>query len=365
MRKSVTSPRFPPIKIVAAVNKIRDGVIKLQQKMVPPHVAMLEMITGMWVTQAIGVVAVLGVADHVTEEGTAAATLAQMTNSHPEALYRLLRALSSIGIFRELGDRKFGMTAMAECLKTDHPNCIRHLAVFQTQVNWEHWAELEYCVIHGKDAIEKLYGEKHFEHWAKHPEKAEILDRAMTDMSRMECEAILAAYDFSGFETVADIGAGHGGFLSEVLKTQSRAKGLLFDLPHALEGARSFLREEGLEGRVRVETGSFFDSIPSGADAYLMKHIIHNWSDDEARTIIRNIRKVIPATGKLLLIERLIADRNFPHSSKFVDLEMLVLSSGKERTKEEYAKLLSETGFRLERIIPTVSPANVIEAVPV
>jgi O-methyltransferase domain len=363
MRKSVITElalKLPPAKIASVINKIRDGVSKFQQKMVPPHVALLEMVTGMWIAQAVGVAAKLALADHVEPNGTSVNELAKATGTNSDALYRILRALASIGVFKEESCQVFHHTPISECLKSDHPNSMRHWAIFQTSLNWEHWGELEYTVKTGKNAVEKVRGEKPFEHMAKHPEKAEIFDKAMTNISRMEIDAVISAYDFSRFETIADIGGGYGTTLFAILGANTNVKGILFDLPHVLEGVKKQVDAAGLSDRIQIEKGSFFDSVPAGADSYLMKHIIHDWSDDEAIQIMKNVRSRISKSGKLLLVELVIADRN----SKLLDLEMLVVTTGKERTTEEYAAIMAKAGFKLERIVPTVSMASVLEGSP-
>lgn len=356
-------PKLPPVRVVKAVNKIRGGFSRLQQKMAPPHVALLELVTGQWVAQSVGVAARLGVADHVPAGGAAAAALAKKVKAQPEALYRLLRALCTVGLFREDAEGKFFLTAIGQCLREDHPQSMRAMSILQSDINWANWGALEHAVRTGECAAEKVFGMKAFEYFAKHEDKAHVFDTAMTNISRMECDAILAAYDFSGFATIADVGGGYGTLLSEILARTPKQRGILFDLPHVAAGARPRLK--GPVGkRITIESGSFFERAPAGADAYLMKHILHDWSDDECRTILGHIRRQIPETGKLLLAEAVIPARNEPHFSKFLDLEMLVVTTGKERTEREWRGLLAGAGFRLDRVVPTVSMACVLEASP-
>ena len=359
-----TKPKLPPYKVIDTVNRIRSGVSKLNQKMVPAPVALMEMITGSWLTQAISVVAKLGVADHIDDRSVTSAELASKVGAHPDSLYRVLRALTNVGLFQEEEDQAFALTPLGRCLRTDHPQSMRFMAIFQGQVNWSNWGALEHCVRTGGDAVRHVHGESGFEYLTKNPEKAEIFDRAMTNVSKMELDSILAAYDFSEFNTLADVGGGHGQLLGAVLGLNPSMKGMLYDLPHVIDGAVTAMKSVGLESRVDFQRGSFFESVPGGADAYMMKHIIHDWSDSESVQILKNIRAKIPNHGKLLLIEAIIPERNVPHVAKFLDLEMLVVTTGKERTTTGFRELLAKAGFKLDRVVPTISMANVIEASP-
>lgn len=364
-------PKLPPPKIVSTINKIRSGFSKIHKTMVPPPVALLEMVSGQWISQAIAVAAKLGVADHISnasdsksKRGTSVEELADKTGADSEALYRLLRALTVVDIFTELSGRRFLLTTIGQCLRTDHPQSMRHVAMFQGTINWQNWGELEHCVRTGENAVEKIWGEKPFEHLSKNPEKAAVFDRAMTNISAMEIDSITAAYDFSGFKTIVDIGGGHGKLLSAILKTAPHARGLLFDLPHVIEGAKTNLMAEGLTARIETQSGNFFQTTPSGADAYIMKHILHDWSDTECLGILQSIRANIAKNGKLLIFEAVVPERNISHFSKFLDLEMLVVTTGRERTKTEYRELLERADFRLDRVVSTVSMTNIIEATP-
>lgn len=357
-------PKLPPMGVIRAVNKLRTGVSTLQRKMVPPHVALLELVTGMWAAQATGVAASLGVADHIGEHGATAEELARKCQCKPGPLYRLLRALSTTGLFHEHNDGRFTLTAIGACLRADHPNSMRQMAIFQTRYNWEHWAELEHCVRTGTNAVEKVRGEPPFEHLAKHPEKAACFDGAMVNITKMGIVSVLAAYDFSKFATIADVGGGYGPLLAAILEKHPDQKGILYELPHVAREAKKKLEHSPAAGRITIEPGSFFEGAPEGADAYVMKHILHDWSDKESVKIMKQIRKRIPAHGKLLLIEAVVAGRNEPHFSKFLDLEMLVVTTGKERTREEWEELVEEAGFRLARVVPTIGMSSVIECVP-
>jgi len=359
-------PKLPPAVIVGFLGGIRDWLISLTRRMVPPPVAVIEMLTGFWASQSISVMAKLGVADHMSETAaTSSRALAETLKLHPDALYRVMRALSTVGIFAEERVGEFRLTPTGATLKTDHPQSMRYFSIYQGQLNWDNWGALDHCVRTGGNAIEHLHGKKPFEHISGTPERADIFDRGMVNVSDMELDPVLAAYDFSPFGTIADIGGGYGAVLASILMLNPGATGILFDLPQTAEGAKRYFEAAGLGARIEVSGGSFFDSVPGGADAYLMKHIVHDWSDEEAIQIMRNIRVRIPAGGKLLLIEDVIPAPGVPHFSKFLDLEMLVATTGRERTGEEYRALMAKAGFRLDRIVPTISLASVIEGSPV
>lgn len=357
-------PKLPPVGVVAAVNRIRSSVSKLHARMVPPPVALLERITGMWEAQAVYVAAELGVADALAKGPREVVEVARELGAHPEALYRVLRALTVSGLLEEPRRGQFRLTAMGECLRTDHPSSMRYMAIIQGSYNWAHWGELLHCVRTGKPAVEKVRGKPFFEFLADDRLAAENFDRAMTNISRMEMEAILAVYDFSAFGTLADVGGGHGAFLTAILDRTPRLKGIVFDMPAVVKGAPATLKAAGVEERCQVLAGNFFESVPAGADAVVMKHILHDWSDEESIRILKNVRAKLPAKGKLLLVETVVPAPGEKHFSKYLDLEMLVVTTGKERTLEEWTALLERAGFRLDRVVPSISMASVIEASP-
>lgn len=361
-----SKPKLPPVPLIKAVEKIRKGFSLLTKKMVPPPVALLELVTGTWVSQTVCTLAELGVADEMDNSTPVSAqTIAQKLDLHPEALYRLMRAASVVGIFSETQDMKFTLTSMGKCLRSDHPQSMRYMAMFTGRINWKNWEALPYAAKTGKCAAEKVLGEKPFDWLSKNKAEADIFDKAMTNISSMEMDAILGAYDFSKFQTIADVGGGYGVFLSWILMTHPRLKGMLYDMPHVTKGAKSYINSAKLSDRIEIQSGSFFESVPAGADCYMMKHIIHDWSDAESIKILKNIRQQIPANGKLLLFEAVIQGPNVPDFAKFLDIEMLVVTTGKERTEAGYSDLLKQAGFKLDRIVPTISLAQVIEASPV
>jgi hypothetical protein len=227
--------------------------------------------------------------------------------------------------------------------------------------HWRVWSSLMHSVKTGQPAWSKIHGKEVFDYFAEHPEESEIFNRAMTDMAASTAPALVEAYDFSGIETLADVAGGHGLLLAHILKANPGMKGILFDVPSVIEGSQAILEKEGVAARVQAIAGNFFESVPPGADAYFMKHIIHDWDDERSTLILKNINAASKPNGKLLVVDTVVPEGNEPHFSKLMDLEMLVSPGGVERTNEEFRQLFTNAGWHLERIIPTKSPYCVIE----
>lgn len=335
------------------------------QTEVPPQIAMLQMISGFWISRAIYIIAKLGIADHLAGGPKTAEEIAAATGTHSGAIYRIFRALSSVGVLTEEADQRFGLTPLSETLRTDAPGSLRAFATVELgEEHYPAWGELLYSVKTGEIAFDKHFGMPIWEFFAKNPENARTFDDAMTNVSLAIKDAILASYDATTIRKLTDIAGGHGSLLAAILKSNPEMKGVLFDLPGVTEGARKRIEAEGLSDRCEVIAGSFFESVPEGADAYIMKWIIHDWDDERSIAIFKNIRRAIAEGGKLLLVEAVVPPGSEPHFSKFIDLNMLVMTGGRERTEEEYRRLLEAGGFKLTKVIPTDSPMSIIEAAP-
>lgn len=325
----------------------------------PPEAVVTEIMLGSLASQALYVGAKLGIADQLANGPKPVEELAKATETDAPSLYRVLRALASLGVFTEQENRVFAMTPVAEPLRSDVPNSLRDVVIFMGE-DWhfEVWSKLLYSVRTGKSGWAQKHGDDVFDYFARNKEASEIFNRAMSSFTGLAAQAVVEAYDFSGIETLVDIAGGHGRLLTGVLEAYPSIRGVLFDLPHVLEGAR-----QTVPAGVEFVSGDFFVSVPAGADAYMMKHIIHDWDDERSLTILKNIRNVMNPNGRVLLVEAVVADGNNQDFGKILDLEMMVSPGGKERTAAEYEDLLARAGLRMTRIVPTKSPYSVIEAV--
>jgi hypothetical protein len=332
---------------------------------VNPQILMSQLLFGKQLTYCLSGVAWLGVADHMRATPMPIETIAAMTGAHAPSLYRVMRALAGMGVFREEPGKRFALTQAGELLKSDAPGSVRNFAMMfgdeWTTRAYEHFVE---CLRTGQDGVSQAYGKHIFDVLADRPDLSDTFQAAMTSGSTMAGKAITAAYDFSGIERLADVGGGHGALLASILRRYPDMRGVLFDREEIVAGVP---KEQfaGCEGRIEIEGGSFFERVPDGCDAYIMKHIIHDWSDDYCRTILTLMREKLPEQGRVLVCDMVVTGDPGPTPAKLLDIEMLVMTvGGKERTEEEFRELFDAAGLRLNRIVPTERPICVIEAVP-
>ena len=289
--------------------------------------------------------------------------LAAEAGCHAGALYRVLRALAAAGVVHEDDDRRFSLTAVGELLRSDVSGSLAPWAALVARPYlWRAWGELMHSVCTGENAFAHVHGVDVWEYRAEHPEEGAIFDRAMTAQTRRSNQAVIDAYDFGRFETIVDVGGGEGAVLAAILAEHPKLRGVLFDQPHVVEKAHDLLSAAGVSDRVRVESGSFFDGVPPGGDAYILRFIIHDWPDAECIQILRNIRAVLPTPGRVLVVENLVPSPNEGLAVKLLDLQMLVAPGGQERTIDEYARLLANADLGLVAVTPTASGFSVIEA---
>jgi len=327
-----------------------------------PAAQLMQVATGYMASACLHVIARLKIADALITAPKPVAQLAATAHVDEDALYRVLRALASIGIFRETSPRNFANTAVSEAMLT-RAHSLRDMVLFITDpFHFRTFAELTHTMETGESAVRKMTDLEPFEYLQKDKAEGEMFNAAMTSFSAMNMAAVLEAYDFSGLGTLADIAGGHGMVLSSILRKYPDLKGILFDQPHVVSGATASIEMEKLDRRFRIVAGDFFQAVPP-ADNYLLKHIIHDWDDDRAVRILQNCAEAMTGKGKVILLETVITPGNEPHLGKWIDIEMLVIPSGRERTEAEYAALFTRAGLRLSRVLPTKSPLSVIEAV--
>jgi len=324
----------------------------------------IQIATGYVVSSALQVAVRLGIPDRLAKGPRSAGELASEDGVQEDALYRVLRALASVGIFEESDGKRFALTLAGGLLRSGVPGNMQPMALWiSSPFHFRVYSELMHSVKTGQPAAEKATGMPVFEYFPKDPELSEIFNNAMTSFSDMVIPAALQAYDFGGIDTLVDVAGGHGAVLTSILKKHPRMKGVLFDLEHVIAGARGRIDASGVADRVTTQSGDFFKAVPAG-DGYVMKHIIHDWDDERAGTILRNIRTAMGGKkGRVILLESVILPGNAPDFGKIIDIEMLAMPGGKERTEAEYRTLFERSGFRLSRIVPTQSPLSVIEAV--
>lgn len=332
---------------------------------IPAPAQLMQLIwPGAMAAQAIYVAAKLGIADLLKDGPKHIDELSQPTDAHATSLYRLLRALTSLSIFSETAPGLFQNTELSEALRKDHPHSMRPWAVFLgSPFLWKPWGHLCETVLTGKPAVDHVYGKPFFTHLAENPDDAAVFNAAMTAGSEMSVPPILSAYDFSSFELIVDVGGGQGALLRGILSANPNVRGVLFDFPEVVSTAAALMKAE-LAARCDVVGGDFFKSVPEGADAYVLKGIIHDWNDDDALKILKNCRRAIRNDGRLLLFETILKPSGQPDPGSFMDILMLTLVGGLERTESNFRELLQKAGFDLTRVMPTEGGPYIIESRP-
>jgi O-methyltransferase/methyltransferase family protein len=327
---------------------------------------MLGHITGYWISQMLFVVAQLGVADELANKPQKPDALARRVGAQPDALHRILRALASVGIFAEMADGRFKLTPTAATLRSDVPGSLRNFARMMIDGhNWRGWQELLHGVRSGEVGFDHAYGKPYFDWLREHPEEDRIFSDSMASISGPENDAIARGYDFGKFDKLVDVGGAHGHLLATILRRHKRLRGVLYDQPQVVAGAKGsgFVSAPEVAARCTVEGGDFFVGVPKDADAYLMKYIIHDWNDEKSRAILRHCREAMRPDGRVLVVEHVIAKGNAPDWAKLLDVNMLALLTGRERTLEQFRALLRSAGLRLRRAHPTQSALRILEAV--
>lgn len=327
---------------------------------------MFQIISGFWISRAVFVIAKLGIPDILQSGSKTAEELAAATGMHAPSLFRILRALASVGVLTADENKKFGLTPLSETLITDAPGSLKWFAISELgQEHYPAWGNLMHSVKTGEIAFDNFFGRDIWAYFEENPEDAAVFNNSMTGMTAALNESLLNVYDFSKFNTIVDVGGGHGGLITEILKSNPNTKGILFDADEVVSGAREKLVAAGISDRCETVAGDFFQAVPSGGDVYMMKWIIHDWDNERAIRILKNCRTQMGPDARLIVVDCVVPETNEPDFSKFIDLNMLVMTGGKERTAREFEALLAEAGFKLLQVIPTNQPISIIEAQPV
>jgi hypothetical protein len=327
----------------------------------PPHAQMMQFIISKWISKPIYVVAELGIPDMLSDGPKSVDELAQLSKTHAPSLYRVMRALACLGIFSETNDGRFELTPMAECLKT---GAMRSIALmFHSDWHDKAWGNLLQSVRTGEVAFDSVHGMPIFAWFEENRQAERVYNEANAIKAMTSHRAIIDVYDFSGIDTLTDIGGGNGALMAEILNANPKMRGVVADLPSVTKGAKELIQTRDLQARCKVMDCDFFKEIPTGSDAYLMSHILHDWNDEHCQTILKNCNKAMIPGSKLLVLEAVIPPGNEFSISKLLDLEVFVIGGGRERTEGEFRDLLEASGFKLSQIILTKESISVIEGI--
>ncbi|UCC83509.1 MAG: methyltransferase [Gemmatimonadota bacterium] len=327
--------------------------------------ALLQIVNTPMLSQCVYVAAKLGIADLLKDGPKNSDELAAATQVHTRSLYRILRALAGFGIFAEDEGQRFALNAMAEPLRSDLPGSVRGWTIVRSEdFVWQPWGQILHALQTGESAFLHVYGQDSWDYIAEHPEVSAIFDDAMRSVSALKFKAVAEAYDFSGVDTIVDVGGGNGGLMTAILTSNPHMTGILAELPHVVEGARKNIDAAGLSDRCSCVGIDMLEAVPEGADAYVMANVIQGCDDDHAVRTLGNCRRAMKEGGRVLVVEMLIPGPNKPHLSKLIDIEMLIMTDGgRERTRQEYEALYEGAELRVTRVVPTDSPWSIVEGV--
>jgi hypothetical protein len=325
---------------------------------------LMDLVTGYRRSQVLYAAAKLGIADALAKGIETSDNLAEALEAHPLTMFRLLRALSSLGIVAQCPNGAFALTRLGEGLKTGAPGMVRSRAIMNCEEDYQAWGNILYTMKTGRPGFEKAYGKGYWEYLAEDSDMPTIFSDSMFGSAPERYELVAQAYDFSQVGSVADIGGGYGGLTISILRANPHLKGLIYDQPAVTSGTQIRINDAGLSDRCKVVSGSFFESVPSGADVYILSRVLPDWTDDKAAVILQNIREAMHSKSRLLVVARLIPPDDTPSPGKMKDLYLLIVVGGQERTEEEYSRLLSINGFKIANIHPGDTEQRIIEAVP-
>ena len=330
----------------------------------PPADALRQIVNGYFMYRAVYAVAKLGIADLLVDGPKSSQELAALTESHPGVLYRVLRLVASGGVLAEDDARRFSLTPLGEGLRSDVPGSRRgHIILMGEPMFWNSWGKLVEGVQTGDSPFSHAFDDEFFAYMRKHPDAASIYNDAMGDSARTRAAGVVAAYDFAGVGTVVDVAGGNGTLIATILAAHPEMRGILFDQPAVVAESGPVLDAAGVADRCRVVSGSFFESVPEGGDAYTLSQIIHDWPDEQASEILKSCQRAMAPGARLLIIDQVIPPGNGPHQSKYGDVLMFVVHGAQERTAAVFEVLLDDAGFSFQRVIPTTTQFSVVEAV--
>ena len=343
-----------------------DGKAISESAVAEPTQQMMQILGGLWVARLVSVAAELGIADVIGDGRKTTEEIAAATKTHAPSLYRALRGLAGANIFREESAGVWTNTTLSKVLRSNVPGSLRYAAIAAMgQEHYGAWGKLTDCVRTGETGMKHAYGKEIWDYYRENERHAKNFDQFMVDFSEGVNAALLKGYDFGSIEHLIDVGGGHGGVIAAILRQYPKLHGTLFDQPYVVEGAKRNLELHGVSRRCDRVGGNFFESVPAGADGYIMKFIIHDWDDAKSLTILSNIRRGITADGKLLIVDVVVPEGNGADWGKLMDVNMLVMTGGLERTERQFKELLAKAGFKLTRVVPTECPLSIVEAVPV
>lgn len=353
---------MPPYLIVKIIASFRRFLIGVNRKLFPAGVVLYEQFQSLWVLPSLYVASKLDIAENLKLGPLSADELAARCNVNADALYRVLRALAADGVFRQLRDGRFALNRRAKPL-LDGKGSLRHMLIHHLgPVNWHSLGELMFTVRTGKTAFIHLHGKDLYSYLKEHPDEYAVFDRSMSNLSELGLMPLLRAFPYGKYKVIADIGGGEGFLLSAILNEHPGSTGILFDLPEALEKAPSFLESQGTLSRIRIVPGNFNDPIGLSADLFILKNIIHNWNDEQAARILRNIAGGMGHGAKILIIDMIVPEHGGSPTPSLLDIQMLAsFENGRERTKAEFERVVSLAGLKVERIVPTIAPISLIE----
>ncbi len=329
----------------------------------PPPQQLLQLMMGAWASQAVGALARLRVFDEIAAGLTSSGAIAERLRLHADALYRVMRAGAMLGVLREVSPRTFALTPAGELLRSGVPGSMRALLDAETAPgHWLPWGRLDECIRRGGSVAAEALGSDVWSYYGAHPAEGQAFSEGMSGMSAMAIHAISAVWQPPQAKRVVDVGGAHGAFLTWVLQQLPSARGVLQDLPHVVEAATPALAAAGVNERVERVGQDFLSGVPTGGDLYLVKHIVHDWDDDRAAQVLRHVRAAMAPGAKVVVVEMLVPEDGAPSPALLLDLNMLVMLPGRERTAAEMKALFASAGLEIKRVVPTPSPFSLLEA---